>query len=419
MKSSHFQRGRHMSIRLLTALGFALLASTASAQVPAADPIQFVARCTFERDGGDALRMLCGFGTQKDAEALFTKHAQAHGWRWDIEGPDFSDFGRPAACPVWLLDQLAGVGGVPCSSGSVFVDRAIAGVLARNGRADEALCFLSSAIEDVKLGFRPQLSDADDFLQVWGPHIAEFEASYLSRWAATSAARAGEWGRALEFAQDWTPLPPLDGERFTREPSALQLFQARCLVALGRCDEAVAIAREAAYDCGWRRYQPQLIALWIECAVSSHRARDSNSALEEILFEFPEQAHEACHNGLRAWQIAHMSREEQLANLEELAEFDSDKALSLLLSSGSLAIVAHLDALELVGGRLCEPALAEVLAETGHPDVGPALQAASDHASAFYRDRFLLRCEFDGGLDRELIVWELANERWNALAVVR
>jgi hypothetical protein len=184
----------------------------------------------------------------------------------------------------------------------------------------------------------------------------------------------------------------------------MQIFRARCLAALGRCDEAVALAREAGGDCCGGGAEPELIALWIESSISNHCARDAEAAFDALLPETPVEIHYRSPEGLRAWQLAHMPRHEQRAHLEELAEVAPNTALALLLSSGSLAIVARLGALEVVDGKLREPALARVLAQTGHPDVGLALQAASERASH---------------LEHDLDQWSRANAAWNALAVVR
>ena len=117
--------------------------------------------------------------------------------------------------------------------------------------------------------------------------------------------------------------------------------------------------------------------------------------------ELPE---DSTGEGLRCWQLAHMSREDQLTHLVELADIDPDRALELLLSSNSLAIVAQLDALDAVDRARRHPALARVLAKTGHPDVGIALQKGPSPDPLF---------------DFELVLWSRARARWNAVAVMR
>jgi hypothetical protein len=263
------------------------------------------------------------------------------------------------------------------------------------------------AIEDVKLGLRHQVTPGhNDFAKAamrakWDDAD---DTSRLSEYAAKIAARAGQWERALSFAGDWTPT----AHCANCEPSELRrirILQARCLVSLGRYDEAIALARKASRSPGWNaRPDPKMIALWIECLVSTRRARDAQEALDSILAETSKKFEEECRRGLCTWQVTHMRREEQLVHLEQVAQFDPDQALSLLMSSGSLAISARMDAFEVVDGKLRKPALAGVLAKTGHPDIGAALQAVPQG---------VLSMPYD------LDLWTEANAQWKALAVVR
>jgi hypothetical protein len=387
-----------MSNRLLV-LGLSLVVGTASAQRPADDPIQFVARCTFEQERDDPLSSSCEFELKflDDGGA----HGRAHGWYGDIDVPDLADFGRAAACPGWLLDRLAVTRLKPCRSQGTCFDRAIADVLARNGRVNEALRRLESDIDGVRLGTRYEPLPADMELA----NRVRFEAmrstndiSFLSESAARIAARDGQWERALGYTEDWKPHVGCDsghaGEVFMNRH-----FRERCLVAVGRYDECVALVRMHVHF-----VDPEQIALWIECSLATHRARDADGAFRAILSEVPESVHDMCRLGLRQWELEHMSREGQLACLDEVARFDPRKALALLLSSNSLEIVKRMNALEFVGRDFREPALAKVLAETGHPDLRPMLERASKRES-------MLILTLDN--------WELANARWNALAVVR
>jgi hypothetical protein len=204
----------------------------------------------------------------------------------------------------------------------------------------------------------------------------------------------------LKYAEHWTSTSGCS-IGIALEDSTIQTFRARQLLKLGRHDEVIAIGRDMV-RAEWRLPYAPLIALCIEGEIASRRSIDSADAATALRFTFGSDAShlELLPAGKRLWDLQQAPRVVQLANLSEIASLDGELALSLLFGFDNPLVEEHLDAFDVVDGKLRDQELAYALVGTGHS----ALETALDRAGK------MLDVEY------ERKKWEAAHARWVALS---
>jgi hypothetical protein len=357
------------------ALGSAIVPAHAGQEVgrPA---FHFRAFCTFEREGAQL-----DLSDAKAAERLLNRHAHAHGWPWEPEGPDFVSGTAVARCPDLVLGQMAEVRDLRQEDDGVFLYRAIAVALERNGKLEAALELLKRGAEDNVLDESPRSHD--------------MHGSFLSEWASKLAAHSGDWNKALELAEGWHANSTC-GNCASSEWSRIRDFKGRCFVESGRYGEAVALARRSA---GWSRARSTiLIELWLDCELREGRAKTVDDALSNVLSLVPEEAADDCRKARDAWALARAPRATQIERVQELASAHPELAVPLLLSLDEEELSGLLRRLDFSDRSVRDSALASLLAQLGSPLMESELKEISVFSRRYLSD-----------------MWQEANIRWKLL----
>jgi hypothetical protein len=332
-----------------------LLAGIAAAAQGEGQPLaNFQAHCAFA-DGSLQLN-------PDDSEGLFERlwaHADAHGWEWEWDGPDFVDPARSARCPTDVLDAIAKAARKPDGElcGSIVL-RLIAHTLERNGRVDDGLALLSEAQNDARAGGDERKAGAS--------------VSLLSEHAAKLAAHAGRWESALEFAKEWASTSWC-GTCSSSQTCQQRALVARSLYMLGRFEDAIVVVRETVASDLTR--DVRLFEIWIDCEMALKRASSADEAIRSIRAAVAD-ADWFCDRALESWKVAHSPREAQIEHLGLLAQWHSELALPLVLSLNADQITQAMSAFDVEEGRLRHHALAELLADVGYPEVEVSLDRA-------------------------------------------
>jgi hypothetical protein len=345
--------------------------------------VQFKAYCTFEREG--ALLDLSGSANVRES---LRRHANGHGWRWELDSADLVDPARAAPCPARILHQMEVPPYQDSDGFDIFLLKHFAQALDRNHRVDEALALLEQALDEPYL----QGSEA----------LQEMHASFLSQWAARVAAHAGRWKEALVYAEGWHTTSTC-GLGASSEASAIRLFRARCLLSVERNQEAIELIRSQAQT-SW--IGPEALELWITGELAEGHARTAERAAELVRTQLAAKSEELLDRTLESWSLVRASRQQQVGALNELADYHPELALELLLSLDATEMELQMRAFDVVDGKRRWPCLADLLIELGLPEVGPvldrALSLAQDDSQRF-------------GADFDLQHWRNANERWEML----
>lgn len=357
------------------ALGSAIVSARAG-QEAGRPAFHFRAFCTFEREGAQL-----DASDAKAAERLLKRHAHAHGWSWEVDGPDFVSSTPVARCPEKVLSQMAEARDLRQESNGVFLYRALALALERNGKLEAALELLKRAAEENVLNRSPRTHD--------------MHASFLSEWASKLAAHSGDWNKALELAEGWHTTSWC-GNCASGETSSINEFKGRCLVEIGRCEEAIARARRSV-ESSWSR-STTLIELWLDCELRAGRAKSVHDALSNVLSMVPEEAADDCRKARDAWVLARAPRSTQIDRVQELASAHPELALPLLLSLDEEELFGLLRRLDFSDRSVRDSALAGLLAQIGAPQMESELKEISVFARGYLSD-----------------MWQEANTRWKLL----
>lgn len=340
---------------LAAAVTFTILGGTAGGAQGEGEPLaDFQGRCILTAgevglDPGDAQRVL---------ERLWA-HAEAHGWQWEWDGPDFVLPAHSARCSNEVLDSIASStrkldGGL---RGSVVI-RLASHALERNGRVDDALALLGEAREAARAAGEGRRSKDD--------------VSRLSEHAARLAAHAERWQSAIEFAQEWTSTSWC-GNCSSSQTCRQRVLVARSLYELGRFEDAIAVVRDSVAS-EWTR-DVRLIEIWIDCELALERASRAEDAIGPIRAAVTD-GDWFCDRALESWKVARAPRETQIEQLDDLAQWHSEIALPLILSLDADQITLAMSAFDVVDGRFRHHALAGLLADVGYPQVEDALGRA-------------------------------------------
>jgi len=336
-----------MRASVLAALALAGSIVPASAGQEAGRPaVRFKAFCTFEREGAQL-----DLSNVKDAEEVLRRHADAHGWSWEILAADVVSGLSAARCPDRICQQMAQAYDLNKEGKGVFVYRAMALALDRNNRMDSALVLLERALKEQRGKEADRRSDM---------HVA-----FLSEWAAKVAAHSGDWSKALEFIEGWHSTSWC-GNCAASETSRVNAFTVRCFLEAQRYEEARELARRTAQS-SWIR-SVGVLELWLDCEIQDGRAQTVDEALAIVLPMVPGDAAEDCRRARDDWKLARAPRSTQLEYLNDLARSHPELALPLVLSFDEAEMNRRMSAFELMDGNVREPALAYLLAGLGSPE---------------------------------------------------
>jgi len=375
-----------MSILLALAFVLQAAAGPSDANRNVAPPRQiFRPFCLFAN--GDATLDLDSLSADS-ANELLSKHADAHGWRWSITGPQFVERDRAVACPDSLLDHLELPRELHEESGAFFLYRRVAQVLHRNGRSQAAIDLLLRAREQEK-----RLETGE----VWDAH--RLHKSSLSEFAALIAADCNRWEEALALSEGWTVDSGCSLGAMAEE-SGITSFRARCLIGSGRYKDAQQMVKTLSHS--WSTV-PEWLLLLLECQLSWKPTESIDAALTEILADAPSGSKDCRERAKDLWLLSQAARDVQLQRLEDLAAYFPELAFPLLLSLDSADLSRQMRALEVVDGHLSGPSAALLLIETGFPEVGSALERAISEVS---QDSVL------SSLDYKHKEWSVAHRRW-------
>lgn len=298
--------------------------ATVPAPVATSAEIATLAECSLTAEAVDRWIAVAD-DSHSALEAHLEAHAREHGWpslAMNAGGPDWLDAREIQRCPPSGVERLATAWDLVNGKRAIAVRIAIAIVLDRNGRLDEALAHL-----DRSLAARAVASEGHEQSE-----FVDAAASAFNECAARLCERAGRHALALHYAAQWEVDYDCGNFRDYLE-GVRREFRARNLRSAGRCDEAAEIARSA-LEHGDVELDPdaRLLCVWLECELGAGRAKTVDEAVAHLCALAPEASQDLREVIQAAARLCAMRRagvEGCKRGLAELALLDAELAFDV------------------------------------------------------------------------------------------
>jgi hypothetical protein len=350
------------------------------------------ARCIFERDGADVVidwLLDPNAVSWVDAEDVLEAHKARHGWGYSIRSVDLVPKRSAVECPPVIVDLLADLAQQDVSAdGGHWTLIELALVLQRNGRIDEARRALAIQLDAIRSD--PSRERNGNAISALEERLAELEHC------------AGRFGQALEHQRRVGPVSGMCGfgaELDANKKSRDLVFALRSAEHWTEVEEAVAPLLFST-----SRFEPEFVRVWIDAELALGHARTSAEVLASAAPRVSRQQFELLEAAERSWRLAQLDDGALLPRVAELLRGDSiytGRVLRMVIESGPATIEALSWVFDTHKTLEQNRELAAVLALTGTPCIGRALERLKIDGDPYDTARYLYSCK-----------WERANSTW-------